>query len=231
MEIVKIRTVAGSLVVSLPQSVLDPVGLKEGDRVIVQAALPNRLILSKERKPMTSMQHLELEIDLLEKKKKAVESDMRCKQYQHNQNMPTDEGMSDDSVAGLILFSLARDVDRLDVEIAEKRLELVEHGGASESALAEVTTPLQRLSTTDTTANAIRQHLIAQHFEPARSSGAKELTLRARDIHKELNFKGRMPAVCSVLGSKRLETEARVHRTSTTGPHQSSTTRFTFAIL
>lgn len=31
-EIVKIRSIAGSLVVSLPQSVLEPVGLGEGDR-------------------------------------------------------------------------------------------------------------------------------------------------------------------------------------------------------
>jgi 5-methylcytosine-specific restriction protein B len=83
----------------------------------------------------------------------------------------------------------------------------------------------------DEIAVAIRQHVITRHFEPARASGAKELTLRAGDLHKELNYKNRMPAVCSVLGSKRLETEARVHRTSTNGPHNSSTTRFTFTIL
>jgi 5-methylcytosine-specific restriction protein B len=80
-------------------------------------------------------------------------------------------------------------------------------------------------------ADAIRQHAITKHFEPARASGAKELTLRAGDLHKELNYKNRMPAVCSVLGSKRLETEARVHRTSTRGPHNSSTTCFTYTIL
>jgi antitoxin component of MazEF toxin-antitoxin module len=39
-EIVKVRSVAGSLVVSLPQSVLETVGLKEGDRVVVEAAPP-----------------------------------------------------------------------------------------------------------------------------------------------------------------------------------------------
>jgi len=83
----------------------------------------------------------------------------------------------------------------------------------------------------DEVAVAIRLHVITKHIEPARASGAKELTLRAGDLHKELNFKNRMPAVCSVLGSKRLEAEARVHRTSTSGPHNSSTTRFTYTIL
>ncbi len=83
----------------------------------------------------------------------------------------------------------------------------------------------------DEVAGEIRRHVITKHFEPARAAGAKELALRAGDIHKELSYKGRMPAVCSVLGSKRLETEARVRRTNTSGPHQSSTTRFTYAIL
>jgi 5-methylcytosine-specific restriction protein B len=83
----------------------------------------------------------------------------------------------------------------------------------------------------DEVAGAIRAHVITKHFEPARVSEAKVLTLRAGDVHKELRYKNRMPAVCSVLGSKRLETEARVHRTSTSGPHQSSTTCFTYTIL
>jgi sirohydrochlorin ferrochelatase len=82
----------------------------------------------------------------------------------------------------------------------------------------------------DEVAVAIRQHVINKHIEPARASGAKELTLRAGELHKELSYKNRMPAVCSVLGSKRLETEARVHRTSTRGPHNSSTTSFTYTM-
>src|ERR1700733_6375267 len=123
-ETVKVRSVAGSLVVSLPQSVLEPVGLKEGDRVVVEAAPPRRLVITKEGKTMTSTQHLEMEIDLLEKKKTAAESDLRYKARQYNDNMPCEEGMSDNDVAFLILMSIERDRDRLDVEIAEKRLEL-----------------------------------------------------------------------------------------------------------
>jgi antitoxin component of MazEF toxin-antitoxin module len=132
-EIVKVRTVAGSVVVSLPASVLEPVGIKPGDRVIVEAAPPRRLILTKEGEIMTSTQRLEFEIDLLERKKRAIESDIRYKARQHNDSMPTEEGMEDSSVAMLVLTGLERDRDRLDVEIAEKKLELYDlQGGPPE---------------------------------------------------------------------------------------------------
>ena len=128
-EIVKVRMVAGSLVVSLPQSVLEPVGLREGDRVVVEAAPPRRLHITKEGNTMTSAQHLEMEIDLLEKKKTAIQSDLNYKERQYNSNMPCEEGMSDNDVATLIMSSLVRDRDRFDVEIAEKRVELYEVQG------------------------------------------------------------------------------------------------------
>ncbi len=135
-ETVKVRSVAGSLVVSLPQSVLEPVGLKEGDRVVVEAAPPRRLVITKEGKTMTSTQHLEMEIDLLEKKKKATESDLRYKARQYNGNMPCEPGMEDNDVAFLMLMSIERDRDLLDVQIAEKRMELytIQAGEVPEAA-------------------------------------------------------------------------------------------------
>ena len=145
-ETVKVRSVAGSLVVSLPQSVLEPVGLKEGDRVIVEAAPPRRLVITKEGKTMTSTQQLEMEIDLLEKKKTATESDLRYKARQYNDNMPCEPGMEDNDVAFLMLMSIERDRDRLDVEIAEKRLELygIQAGEVPEVVTATVdATPAQ----------------------------------------------------------------------------------------
>ena len=139
-ETVKVRSVAGSLVVSLPQSVLEPVGLKEGDRVIVEAAPPRRLVITKEGKTMTSTQHLEMEIDLLEKRKKATESDLRYKGRQYNGNMPCEPGMDDNDVAYLMLMSIERDRDLLDVQIAEKRLELynIQAGDVPEAAIASM---------------------------------------------------------------------------------------------
>jgi antitoxin component of MazEF toxin-antitoxin module len=131
-EIVKVRLVAGSAVISLPQSVLEPVGLKAGDRVIVEAAPPRRLIITKEGASMSSTQRLELEVDLLEKKKTAINSDLKYKERQYNSSMPVDEGMSDSSVAVLTMSSLVCDRDRLTAEIAEKKLELYDLLGGDE---------------------------------------------------------------------------------------------------
>jgi antitoxin component of MazEF toxin-antitoxin module len=123
-ELVKLRTVAGSVVVSLPQSVLEPVGLKSGDRVLVEAAPPRRLIITKEGTIMTSTVRLELEIDLLEKQKTAISSDLAYKHEQYDKNMPCDPGMSDNDVAGLVFHELSRDRDKIEAAIAEKRLQL-----------------------------------------------------------------------------------------------------------
>jgi hypothetical protein len=109
-------------VVTLPQSVLDPVGLREGDRVILEAVPP--LMITKEGESMRATQQLEMEVDLLSKKKTAIESDLRYKQEQINSNMPCDSDMADSSVATLIMFGLARDRDRLDVQLAERRIQL-----------------------------------------------------------------------------------------------------------
>lgn len=128
-EIVKARTVAGSVVISLPQTILEPIGLKAGDRVVVEAAPPRRLIITKEGATMTSTERLQLEIGLLEKKKRALESDLSYKVEQYNRNMPCDEGMSDNDVALLIFKQIARDRDQLDVEIAEKQIDLYDIQG------------------------------------------------------------------------------------------------------
>ena len=123
-ELLKIREVAGSTVVTLPQSILDPIGLRPGDRVLVEATPPRRITLTKEGATMQSTARLELEIDVLEKRRQALESDLAYKGRQHETSMPCDEGMSDPDVALLLMSRLARDRDRLDFEIAQKKIEL-----------------------------------------------------------------------------------------------------------
>ncbi len=73
---------------------------------------------------MHSTVRLELEIDLLQKKRAALESDLEYKKRQYDKNMPCDEGMSEPDVAVLAMSSIERDRDRIDVQISEKRLEL-----------------------------------------------------------------------------------------------------------
>ena len=79
---------------------------------------------------MSSTQRLELEIGLLEKKKTALDSDFQYKERQYDTGMPTEPEMRDNDVATLVMTQLIRDRDRLDVEIAEKKLELYDLQGS-----------------------------------------------------------------------------------------------------
>jgi hypothetical protein len=69
--------------------------------------------------------------------------------------------------------------------------------------------------------------------EAARRSGKERLSLRAGDIHRELRLVNRVPAVCSVLGSKKFQTENRLRTIGRSGPAsgQSTTTEFTYALI
>src|SRR5947209_12563145 len=100
-DFVKVREVAGSIVVTLPQLILEPIGLRVGDRVLLEAAPPRRIMITKEGEAMQSTARLELEIDLLEKRKQSLSSDLKYKGLQYDKNMPCDDGMSDPDVAGL----------------------------------------------------------------------------------------------------------------------------------
>ncbi len=77
---------------------------------------------------MTSTERLELEIDLLEKRKQAIESDQTYKLEQYNQDCFMEAGMSND-IFPLVMRELNRDRAQLDVEIAEKKLALYDLQG------------------------------------------------------------------------------------------------------
>ena len=76
----------------------------------------------------------------------------------------------------------------------------------------------------------IRQHVIQQHIEAAKCGGREKLTIRAGDIHKKMGLSNRIAAVCSVLGSKRLEKEAGVQRLSAEGPYNGYNASFTYLL-
>jgi hypothetical protein len=65
-----------------------------------------------------------MEIGLLEKQVSANVLDFNYKKEQYNRSMPSDQGMEDNDVAWMILMELERDRARLEVTIAQKRLEL-----------------------------------------------------------------------------------------------------------
>ena len=129
-DIAKVRRVGQSLVVTLTQDILNEVDISEGERVLLEPVPPRRVIISKESENLPSTRRLELELAVLEKKKTALESESRFIVCQHNNSMPVEPGMENSDIVELTLKELKRDLDRIDVEIAEKNLELFDAQGA-----------------------------------------------------------------------------------------------------
>jgi antitoxin component of MazEF toxin-antitoxin module len=90
-EIVKVRRVAGSMVVTLPQPILDEVQIAEGDKVLLESFPPDRIFIIKEHKKMPSTRRAELELEVLESRKNLLESEIAVV-TQNNRNMPGEPG-------------------------------------------------------------------------------------------------------------------------------------------
>ncbi len=129
-EVVKVRKVAGSVVVTLTQSVLAEVQIAEGDRVLVEALPPRRIVITKEQQTMPNTHRVELELELLESQRAAIESELKFASAQYNLNMPCEAGMDDSNIFELRVRGLEHDRDKIAVEIAQKRLDLFELQGA-----------------------------------------------------------------------------------------------------
>ena len=79
----------------------------------------------------------------------------------------------------------------------------------------------------ETGASIIRAYLKTHYFEPARQRRETLVTLRAGDIHRERGLRNRVPSVCQVMESKRLEREAGVKVSSKQGPPSGNSTTLT----
>jgi len=134
-DIVKLRKVAGSMVISIPQTILAEMQISEGDRVLIEALPPNRLVITKEAHNMANnAQRAELELEVLTARKRALELDSESKCWQHNNSMELDMNLTDEDVFALTMMEQNRELADLDVEIARKRLEIFELQGTAANA-------------------------------------------------------------------------------------------------
>ena len=122
-DVLKVRKVGGTLVVTLTQGVLEEVPLAEGDRVLVEALPPRRILISKEVPNMPSTRRIELELQVLEAKCESFGSQMTYAVAEHNLN-----GGDSDDLDSLLKY-LTSERDKVAVSIAEKNLELFELQG------------------------------------------------------------------------------------------------------
>ena len=79
-------------------------------------------------------------------------------------------------------------------------------------------------------ADRIREYVYAHHVVPARAAGERTLTMRAGDVVRGMGLHHRVPAVCSVLGTRKFLESAGLDLVKRSGPEQSTTTKFHYAI-
>jgi hypothetical protein len=118
--------VGGTLVVTLTQGVLAEVQLEEGDRVLVEALPPSRILISEEAPNMPSTRRTELQLQILEAKRKSLESQTTYEVAEYN--LSGSEGDSE-YLDGRVKY-LQSEKDKVALAIAEKNLELFELQGA-----------------------------------------------------------------------------------------------------
>ena len=82
-----------------------------------------------------------------------------------------------------------------------------------------------------THSDRVRAYCLEEYVAPARARGEELVEIRAGDVHRALEYRNRMPLVCSALGSLKFESEARVERVSIEGPLNGANTVFTFRVL
>ena len=79
-------------------------------------------------------------------------------------------------------------------------------------------------------ADAIREHVLRHHIQPARTAGNTVISFTAGQIHSEMHLKDRLPAVCSAIGSRRFEHDCCVKVRPVPIPLNSSSTEFTIEV-
>jgi hypothetical protein len=79
-------------------------------------------------------------------------------------------------------------------------------------------------------ADDVRAYCERTFVSPARAKGETKISIRAGDVHEALKYRNRLPLVCSALGTKVFEEQARVYRTAVDGPLNGANTIFRFYV-
>ena len=128
-DMTKLRNVGGTSVVTLTQAILSALDLTDGDRLLLEALPPNRVIITKEVEMVANSRRAELELQVLERKRDALCKHMEFIHEGRSLNLPVEPGFEDDDIFKLTYFEQARDKANLEVEIAQKQLELFDLQG------------------------------------------------------------------------------------------------------
>ena len=112
--------------------------------------------------------------------------------------------------------------------LIKKPINVVIYGNTKPVSVNDL--PAQHQKIDRTKADQIRYFVIEKYISAARSQGLKVIRLKAGNVHKDMNFFNRMPAVCQVLDGKKFFEMAHVSLLNRQGPNAGSNVFWTFEL-
>jgi hypothetical protein len=76
----------------------------------------------------------------------------------------------------------------------------------------------------------VRQYVFENYIETARKKHSARATVRAGDVAKAMDLRGRMPLVCGAIGTVKFQTEFGVKLLERSGPGNGSNATFIFQV-
>jgi hypothetical protein len=76
----------------------------------------------------------------------------------------------------------------------------------------------------------IRKYCKNKYIDDGRKKKLYVVGIRAGDVHDELNYKNRYPAICAALGSNKFEEECQIKRIAIIGPINGVNTLFVYTL-
>lgn len=82
----------------------------------------------------------------------------------------------------------------------------------------------------DRISDIIRKHCKNKYIDDGRKKKLYVVGIRAGDVHDELNYKNRYPAICAALGSCKFEEYCQIKRIAIIGPINGVNTLFVYTL-
>ncbi len=129
---VKARKVGDSTVMTLPRSVLEATGISDGDSLMLQAGGNGFLSVRKESDKVAKSEEASMELEVLQRKLGVLEAETELAMTEYNNSMPTlHPGIDDPTMREGYMKELQFKRSKIQLEIAEKELEIYRMGGGS----------------------------------------------------------------------------------------------------
>ena len=80
-------------------------------------------------------------------------------------------------------------------------------------------------------ADEIRRYCRDNYVLPSKKNTQLVVAIKSGEVHEQLSFKNRLPAICSVLGSRSFEEDNNIIRIAIDGPLNGASTIFVYKLL